>query len=154
MKRAKYPEKKVGIWIDRESAFIVWLTEEGDTLLKRISSSVESRVRFPGEGKISARFGNAFIDDQEKKQRRQRNQLNKFFERIIRLISEADQVFIFGPGRAKIGLSNAIEKQNGFRGKVVDVRPADKMTAKGMRSFVTDFYGLTKPRFVRRRQES
>lgn len=154
MKRIKQPVKRIGIWLNQENAFVVWLTEEGDTLLKKLSSSVESRVRIEGEVRVSARFGNAFIDDQEKKQRRQRQQREKFYKKIIDLIKEADEVFIFGPGRAKSGLRNAIEKDLSLRGSVLEVKPADKMTVKEIRSAVTDFYGLTRPRLLGRKIRS
>lgn len=151
MKKVKSPEKKAGIWLDQQNAFIVWITNEGDTLLKKISSSVESRIRIPGEEAVVARFGNAFIGDEEKKQRRQKNQREKFYRKIIDLIKEADRVFIFGPGRAKQGLGKAIENDNNFNGRIVEIRAADKMSEKGIRSFVAEFYGLSKPRQLDRK---
>ncbi|HMU46053.1 MAG TPA: hypothetical protein PKC72_06775 [Chitinophagaceae bacterium] len=151
MKKIKHSVKRAGVWLDQETAFIVWLTEEGDTLLKKISSSVESRVRIPGERKVFARFGNTFIDDQEKKQRRQKGQREKFYKKIISLLEDPDELLIFGPGRAKFGLRNSIEKDESFGGRILDVKPADKMTSKNIRSFVADFYGLTKPRLFERR---
>ena len=68
MKKIKAPEKKAGIWIDQETAYIIRVSGETEPMLERIKSDVESRIRIRGEGKVSARFGNAFIDDQEKKQ--------------------------------------------------------------------------------------
>ena len=80
MKKIKLPEKKAGIWIDQENAYIVRVASLSEPVLEKIKSAVESIIRNKGEGKVSARFGHAFIDDQEKKQRRQKNQRLKYFK--------------------------------------------------------------------------
>lgn len=146
MKKARNPIKRAGVWLDQETAYIVWLTEEGDTLLKKISSSVESRIRIPGEKKVLARFGNTYVDDQEKKQRRQKDQREKFYKKITSLLENPDELLIFGPGRAKFGLRNSIENDESFKGRILEVKPADKMTSKNIRSCLANFYGFTKPR--------
>ena len=48
-------EKKVGIWLDSEKAYIISLIN-GMEKLERIESNVESRVRYEGEKKSSSRI--------------------------------------------------------------------------------------------------
>ena len=141
MKKQKLPLRKAGIWLDQENAYIVQFTEGEEPVVKRIKSDVESRVRIQGETKAFARFGHSFLSDQEKKQRRQRNQREKFFKELIGEIREDDFLYLFGPGKAKEGLNNAIEKDPDFRGKVVEIGPADKMTRKQIAAKTIDFFG-------------
>lgn len=140
MKKVRPPEVKAGIWLDQENAFITLIIGKEEPRLIKIKSEVESRVRIRGEGKVFARFGNAFISDEEKKQHRQQNQRKKYFKQIINPIIAADYVYLFGPGRAKSGLQNAIEKIKGFKGKISAVLPADKMVAREAEAVTTDYF--------------
>lgn len=130
MKKIKPPERKAGIWLDQENALIVHIIGDGEPVTERLKSGVESRIRYPGEGKVSARFGQSYLDDQEKKQHRQRNQREKFFKKIAGLIHDDDFIYLFGPGMAKEGLNNYIEQEPGIKAKVVDIEAADKLTKK------------------------
>lgn len=140
MKRIRVPEIKAGIWLDQENAFVTLVQGKEEPVTTRLRSGVESRVRMKGEGKVFARFGSAFISDEEKKQNRQHNQREKFFKRIISTIKNADYIFLFGPGRAKLGLQNAIERVKGFKGKVAAIQPADKMTVDEAQAAVKDYF--------------
>jgi tRNA G10 N-methylase Trm11 len=140
MKKVKPPEKKAGIWLDQENAYIIWFKGENETVSEKIKSDVESRIRTAGEGKVSARFGNAFIDDQEKKQRRQRNQRHHYFEEIIERAQNADYIYLFGPSKAKEELNNAIENKKVFKGKVVAIENADKISENQMQERVLDYF--------------
>ncbi len=66
MKKLRPPVRKAGIWLDQENAYVVQMTDGEEPVVKRIKSGVESRIRIKGEGRVSARFGHTFIDDQEK----------------------------------------------------------------------------------------
>ena len=151
MKKTKPSEKKVGIWLDQEEAYIISLAEEAKLLLERIKSDVESRIRIRGEGKVSARFGNAFIDDQEKKQRRQRHQRQRYFNKIIRMISGFDYIYLFGPGKGKEELNNAIEKEHGFIGKLITIETTDRLTENQMIAKTSEFFGSDKFRDLKRK---
>ena len=130
MKKVKPPEKKAGVWLDQETAFIVHLIGDAEPVVERLKSGVESRIRIPGEVKVSARFGQSFLDDKEKKQHRQRNQREKFFKSIIKMIHDVDYIYLFGPGKAKEGLNNALEKDHSFKGKLVAIDTTDKLPRK------------------------
>ena len=131
MKKIKLPEIKAGIWIDQKKAFIVRVAGEEYPLLLKIESKVESRVVKPGDAGIDKRSDNAFIDDQEKKQRRQRSELKHFFKEIISYLKDTDYIYLFGPGMAKEGLKNAIEvNQHLIKAKMLELENADKMTQK------------------------
>lgn len=128
MKKMRLPQKKTGIWIDQEKAYLIRLEGDKEPVIERIKSNVESRVRIKGEVKVSARFGNAFIDDQEKKQSRQRNERKRFFDEIIGKVRDDDYIFLFGPGKGKEELKNAFEKEHGMRARVLAFETTDRLT--------------------------
>jgi len=140
MKKIRSPEKKVGIWIDQEKALIVRIEGEGPPVLEKMKSEVESRIRIPGEGKVSARFGQSFIDDKEKKQHRQHNQREKFFKEIIKEIKNADYLYLIGPGPAKDGLYNALENDQTARIKVILTEPTDRLTQQQLIVKIESFF--------------
>jgi len=140
MKKSRHPDIKVGIWLDQEKAFIIRIEGDTDPVMEKIKSDVESRIRTAGEGKVSARFGQSFIDDQEKKQKRQRHQRHRYFKEIIGHIQDADYVGIFGPGKAREELNNVIEADGPVKDKVVTIEPADKITKSQMMALVRNYF--------------
>jgi hypothetical protein len=140
MKKIKLPEKYAGIWIDQEQALIIHLSNNIEPVMEKITSGVESRIRIKGESKVSARFGQSYIDDQEKKQRRQRQQRSRYFKKIIKLISQDDYLYLIGPGRGKEELKNAMKKIKDIKIRIIKMEPADKLTENQLIERVTAFY--------------
>ena len=130
MKKVKLPEHKAGVWLDQETAYIVHII--GDTLdkVEGLISDVESRVRMAGEGKVYARFGHSFIDNQEKTQHRQQNQRQHFFKEILSHLKGADFLYLFGPGQARNGLQRLIEKDHDLAGHIANSATADLMNKR------------------------
>jgi stalled ribosome rescue protein Dom34 len=89
---------------------------------------------------VSARFGNTFIDDKEKKQHRQHNQREKFFKEIIKVIRSTDYLYLMGPGPAKEGLNNVLENDQTAKVKVLLTEPADRMTQQQLIIKVESFF--------------
>ena len=140
MKKIKLPEKKTGVWLDQETAYLIRLTEGDVPTMEKLVSDVEGHVRIPGEGKVFARFGNAFLDDQEKKQRRQRAERKHFFQEIADKVAGDDFLYVFGPGRAKFGLQNQLEKEARAKPVLVALETADRLTRNQMMEQVLRFY--------------
>lgn len=148
MKKIK-PEVKTGIWIDQETAYIIRLAED-EPVIEKIKSGVESRVRIPGEGKNFARFGETYVNDEEKKQRRQHQQRKKYFKEVIAHILHDDFLYLFGPGKGKEELNNAIEEERGFKGKVILIETTDRLSQNQMKEKVTEFFDSKEFRDKRR----
>ena len=130
MKKIKLPEHRAGIWLDQETAFIVHLSGTEITKVEGLISDVESRVRLAGEGKVYARFGHAFLDNQEKTQHRQTNQRAKFFKEIIHHLQGVEIMYVFGPGQARHGLYRMMEKDPLLAGHTAACVAADRMSKK------------------------
>lgn len=153
MKKIQRPEVKTGIWLDQEKAYVIRMVGDALPVIEKIKSEVESRVRIPGESKVFARFGQSFLDDQEKKQHRQAQQRQLFFREIITHLADADYIAVFGPGPAKQGLVNAIEKSKTLKGQLVALEPADKITKAQMLQWVKNYFEGGDFRLARRKMK-
>lgn len=120
--------KKVGVWIDHEEAVIVFVTRDGQEE-KQVESSIKKHRR-QSEGAYTA---------DNRRQRIATEHLNKYYDEVIAIIHEAELTFIFGPGEAKGELEKRLTHAH-YKGRVVGVEPADKMTEPQIVAKVRDHY--------------
>ena len=59
--------------------------------------------------------------------RRYGNRLNGYYDGVISLLRNADSIWIFGPGEAKVELKKRLERVE-LGGRIVSVETVDKMT--------------------------
>lgn len=115
----------VGLWIDHSQASIVMLSGDGEKT-EHITSDMEKHVRFSG-GARSDGPGTSLEEDQQ--DRRFDNQLNRYYDKVVAVIREADAILIFGPGEAKGELQQRLARE-GLSGRIVGVETTDKMTER------------------------
>ncbi len=108
----------VGLWIDHRKAVIVSLTG-GAQKTRRIISGMEKRVRFSGGA------GKAASEDQ--RDRRFTGQLDKYYDRVVSCIRDADSILILGPGEAKVELEARLERK-ALGERIAAIETVDKMT--------------------------
>src|SRR5512138_189418 len=112
-------DKKVGLWLDRNKAVIISITNnvEGRSI---ITSDMEHYVLYstivPGDG-----------SPEEIRDRRFWNHLGEYYDKIITEIRGATEIQIFGPEVAKHELQKRLENE-GLSGLVVAMEDAVKMT--------------------------
>ena len=111
-------KKEVGLWIDHRKTVIVSVTDKGEET-SLIQSGMEEHVRYSG----------AAQEDSAEDQRDTRftGHLNKYYDRVISCIRDAESILIFGPGEAKVELGKRLERES-LSGRVVDIETVDKMT--------------------------
>ena len=111
--------KRVGVWLDRNKAVIVSITDSGEER-KRITSDMEHYVLYsatiPGDG-----------SPENIRDRRFWNHLDEYYTSIISHIQDAKAIQIFGPGEAKYELKKHLEEQ-GLSEYIVSMEEADKLT--------------------------
>jgi hypothetical protein len=132
-------KKCVGIWIDHERAFLVFIDADKETTTS-IESNVEGRVRLSGGSRSGTPYGPQDVASEGKKEERHKHQLRRYYKRVIRAVSDSEKIQIFGPGEAKMELEKEIKKSKALSPKIVSVKPADKMTKKQIVAKVRDFY--------------
>ena len=131
-------KKEVGLWIDHRKAVIVTIIDEVEAT-REIKSNVDKHVRF-SSGTHSKDSDNPMGSTAEDVRDRQfGNQLSGYYEGIISFIHDADSIWIFGPGEAKVELENQL-KHEGFGERIVGVETVDKMTDHQIAAKVRDRY--------------
>ncbi|MDR3665747.1 MAG: hypothetical protein P4L35_02780 [Ignavibacteriaceae bacterium] len=111
-------KKEVGLWIDRRRAAIVTM-KNGDLDMQQVVSDIDKQTRFSG--------GAEDFSEEDIEERRFENHLRKYYDEIISNIHDAESIYIFGPGEAKIELKKRIDGKS-FIGKKIHVETEDKMT--------------------------
>jgi len=111
--------KKVGLWIDRNKAVIVSITDTGEER-KRITSDMEHYSLYsstvPGDG-----------SPENPRDKRFWNHLDEYYDNITADIQDAKAIQIFGPGEAKYELKKHLESK-GLSEYIVSVDEAEKLT--------------------------
>ena len=134
---------KVGLWVDHEKAFLVDLKPDGEIETKIIESEVEPLIKSTGGVGTRTPYSKGGVAPEKSKLRRQ-HQIKEFFEEVIKQISNAEKIYLFGPGTAKKELNQEIKKHAQLAPKVLAVEPADKMTDAQIVAKVRNFYKLKK----------
>lgn len=129
----------VGIWIDREKAFVVSIAQNKDAIA-RIESNVEGHVRLAGGSRSATLYGPQDVASERKIEDRRRHHLRRYYQKIVKAIGGAEEIVIFGPGKAKIELEKEIGKTRQLASRVVGVLPADKMTERQIKAKVREFF--------------
>lgn len=112
-------KKSIGLWIDHRKTVLVTISEEGEET-QEITSFMEKRVRFAG--------GNSEDGSSEDIRDRQfENHLNRYYDKVIATLRDADSIQIFGPGEGKGELKKRLES-HGLGDRVVSFETVDKMT--------------------------
>jgi hypothetical protein len=132
-------EKKVGIWLDSEKAYIISLIN-GREKLEKIESNVESRVRYEGEKKSFSRIGGQLVNPQKKKTKRKKHQLQNYFQNILKKTKDAGDIYIFGPAEAKTELNKEYNKHKGLQDKVLRVENSGRLTENQMIAQVREVF--------------
>jgi hypothetical protein len=128
-------KKQVGIWLDTDKAVLVNLSPNGEEV-KTIESMIESRLSVPGEKKAYHRLGAMFLNSSKHHINKRKQQMNQYFNNIIKSVDGASNIFIFGPSITKIELEKEMKKHHEFWNKEIQISSADKMTQRQTIAFV------------------
>jgi hypothetical protein len=140
-------KKYAGIWLDHRKAILVYLITGRNTFdqepesVERLESNLERKVRLSGGSRSrKTPYGPQEIAVEGKLEDRIKRQLKQYYQSIIEKIEDADRIYIFGPGEAKVELKKEIEKLKGFAGKIEKVESADKMSHRQIAAKVRTFF--------------
>ncbi len=131
--------KNIGIWIDKDKAYIVTL-EKGKETTVIVPSNIE-HYRIHGGSGTRLKGGPQDVVQDSKYLEREKHQLKNFFKEVISLVKHADALAIFGPAgtNEKLKKELAIHHKDLNR-KVVVVRKEDSMTDNQTKALIRDFY--------------
>ncbi len=120
--------KQLGIWMDHSTANIMELLND-----KVVSITLESTPAFP-EQVQNLRMDESLMNNKEQ------NEQSDFYEKLSSIITDYEEVLLFGPTDAKSELFNLLKDNRQFEKIKISVQPADKMTDNQQKAFVKDFF--------------
>lgn len=129
-------KKEVGLWIDHRNAVIVTIEEDSETT-RKVDSNVEQPGRSSGGIRAQAPKGSAGSTAENMRDRKVDNHLGKYYEGIVSIIRDADTIWIFGPGEAKIELENQLNREE-LGARILGIDTVDKMTERQIAAKVRD----------------
>jgi hypothetical protein len=132
-------DKRIGLWIDHEKAFIIKLIGR-DVTVKTVHSQASDPLRLSRVIKMATTYGHQDLSAERRIEERYRNRLHKYFKKVIYEIEEADKIFIFGPGEARIELKKEMKKSKERFVKIAGIERSDKMTEAQIIAKVKTFF--------------
>jgi hypothetical protein len=131
-------KKNVGLWIDHRKTVIVTIENEVE-VTQEVKSNMEKHVRFSGGPRAKGPYSFQGSTAEDVRDRQFGDHLGKYYEGIISMIRDADAIWIFGPGEAKVELENRLKHEE-LGGKIVGVETVDKMTDNQIAAKVRDHF--------------
>ena len=118
-KRKNPMHKRVGLWLDRNKAVIVSITDNVEAR-RIITSDMENHVLYsttvPGDGA-----------PENVRDRRFWNHLGEYYDKIVVHIRDAAEILIFGPEMAKYELQKRLENE-GLAVNIVSLEDAGRLS--------------------------
>lgn len=134
-------EKKLGIWIDKKLAHLVFI-EGASVKNERIKSKIDTR-QAKGGSRSKTAYGPVITVKEKSYIEREKNQRKRFFEEIIEKMKGQDKIVIAGPGQMKNQLKKYLDDLKGFEPHVIKVKTADSMTENQIVALIKDsFYHI------------
>jgi hypothetical protein len=131
-------KREVGLWIDHQKTVIVTMDNEKEET-REIRSNVEKHVRFSGALQMKDDNGNVMSNAEDVSDRRFENHLNGYYDGVVSMLRNADSIWIFGPGEAKVELQKRLNDQD-LGERIDSVETVDKMTNRQIAAKVRHHY--------------
>lgn len=131
--------ENIGIWIDKRNAFIIILKGES-IILKEVISEVENFNPHGGSGS-KMKGGPQDVVQDDTYLEREKNQLKVYFKKVASMLSDAQNIVIFGPSLIPKKLQQELkERYPEVEKKVLDVIKADSMTENQRIALVKNYF--------------
>lgn len=119
-------KREVGLWIDHHKAVMVTMVNEVQET-REIRSNIDIHPQISGETKAKNPKAGSSSNAEDSIDRQFGNQLSGFYDGVVSLLRNADSIWIFGPGEAKVELKKRLDRED-LGGRIVSVETVDKMT--------------------------
>jgi len=128
----------VGLWIDHRKAVIVTIDNDV-AITMEIKSNMEKHVRFSSGSHSKSHSDSQGSTAEDMRDRQFGDHLSRYYDGIVTFIRDADSIWIFGPGEAKVELENRLKRQN-LGGRIVGIETVDKMTDRQIAAKIRDHF--------------
>ncbi len=124
-------KNEVGLWIDHRKAVIVTIGDKGEEI-RQIQSNMKKHVRYSGGSSQDS-------SSEDMRDRQFVNHLSNYYDGVISFIRDADSIWIFGPGEAKVEIEKRLVHEE-LDGRLVSIETVDKMTDHQIAAKVRDHF--------------
>ena len=131
--------RTIGLWIDHKEAVLVSIKDKV-TSVHRVESEVGTRFSPSGGWKAGGTALAQSIVKEQTADERRKHGLHAYYQELIKAVSAAEELFIFGPGEAKHELVKEIDKNKGLHVRISAVETCDKMTEPQIAAKVREFF--------------
>lgn len=122
--KEKEKKQNVGIWLDNNKAIIITKGSEDEFA---VTNHVKANEHHGGGSEHS--INNSKQADN-----------NKFFKSISNLVSNYDEILLFGPGKSQEQLQNLLHEDPQFKSKKIAIDASGQLTEPQMVAQVRDFF--------------
>jgi hypothetical protein len=131
-------KREVGLWIDHHKTVMVTMVNDEEET-REIRSNIEKHMRLSGglqanEPNVSVKSTAEDVVD-----RRFENHLSEYYDGVISLLRNADSIWMFGPGEAKVELKNRLERE-ALGDRIITIETVDKMTDRQIAAKVREHF--------------
>ena len=145
-------QTKTGIWIDFKNAYVITFDEDGTHTLRHLESEV-THPATKGGSRSKTPWGPQFAPPDDTNLERAKHEEHHYFKQVLDLIApDTEQVVIFGPAQAKLGLKKEIESIKHYGPRLRAVLTADYITQNEMVVLVRDFF-LQPEAYIKTKEE-
>ena len=121
-----------GVWIDHKKAVIVSSSERHVTT-QTVESDVAAHPHYAGQQDGGG---------EKKYEERHGQHLDRYYEEVIRQLTDADELLIFGPGEAKVELKERLGRAKGHSELSIGIETTDKLTDPQIVAKVKEHFGI------------
>ncbi len=140
-------KKQTGIWLDLRNAWVINLpvVQDGEIVVQHISSGIEENAAIENT-RMGTTWGPHGGNNQHTVEERRHHEEKHFFSNILKHIHPStEELVIFGPSEAKIGLEKMLEDIHNAP-KLMGVETTDRMTEHQMEAWVRNYFDRPAPR--------
>lgn len=120
-------DQQLGIWIDHRKAVLVFVND-GKVTTKELDSAVGPHTRYSHDASYPTESGPQSGGGEKKHVERNRHELERYYDAVIKEIGQSGTIFIFGPGEAKTELKSRLGLTHGLAERVAGIEAADNLT--------------------------
>ena len=131
-------KRKTGVWVDQRNAIIVNLINGQEQVIKLDSEVDESRPK--GGAGTSIPYDRQEPISEKNHLERRKQQLGKFYARIIRELNDSDSIIVLGPGEAKTGLVKKMRETPGLHDRLALIHTMDSPTENQIKAKIRDLF--------------
>ena len=128
----------MGLWIDHRKAVIVSVSKKGEETSVIESNAEKQLGRFDGV-RSTTPYESQKVQADGKQDIKFSDQLNIYYDVVISTLRDAESIFIFGPGEAKVELKKRL-KDNHLNNLIQTVETVDQMTDRQVAAKVREYY--------------